>query len=176
MRGRLSDYERGQVSCFLYELYLEEGKSLDEETCASEGWIVYLEGRQKYRYDIGDVDYWEYVRINVIKRFKELKNIRNEKIRLESRLSLNRTYGESKEEIGAVLFRKVGDFTNTVALWDYVNRLGELKSNILRLLYRGEEDYNIIKILKLPEEDYYELKIGKGQTTRLSLNPFLVHT
>lgn len=57
MRKRLSDYERRQVSRFLYELYLQEGKSLEEDICTSEGWIVYLEGREKYRYDIGDVDY-----------------------------------------------------------------------------------------------------------------------
>ena len=45
MRKRLSDYERCQVSRFLYELYLQDGKLLEEDTCTSEGWIVYLEGR-----------------------------------------------------------------------------------------------------------------------------------
>ena len=41
--------------------------------CIGEGWIVYLEGREKYQYDIGDAEYWEYVRTNVKKLF--LKNI-----------------------------------------------------------------------------------------------------
>lgn len=159
MRKRLSDYERCQVSRFLYELYLQEGKLLEEDTCTSEGWIVYLEGREKYRYDIGDVDYWEYVQVNVLKRFKELSRIRNERISLESNLSLNKVYGESREEIGAVLFRAAGDFTNAVAMWDFVEGLGKVKADILHLLYQGEDDYDIMKRMHMTEEEYYELKL-----------------
>lgn len=94
----------------------------------------------------------------MVKRFKELSRIRNERISLESNLSLNKVYGESREEIGAVLFRAAGDFTNAVAMWDFVERLGKVKEEVLRLLYQGEDDYDIMKRMHLAEEEYYELK------------------
>lgn len=100
MRNKISRYEENQVDRFLYDLYLLWGGNLDEDMCIGEGWIVYLEGREKYQYDIGDAEYWEYVRTNVKKLFLDLRKIRNNRIRIESRLSLNQRFGEEKEEIG----------------------------------------------------------------------------
>lgn len=54
MRNKISRYEENQVDRFLYDLYLLWGGNLDEDMCIGEGWIVYLEGREKYQYDIGD--------------------------------------------------------------------------------------------------------------------------
>lgn len=119
MRNKISRYEENQVDRFLYDLYLLWGGNLDEDMCIGEGWIVYLEGREKYQYDIGDAEYWEYVRTNVKKLFLDLRKIRNNRIRIESRLSLNQRFGEEKEEIGAIFPGKTGDFANYVALWDY---------------------------------------------------------
>ena len=102
MRNKISRYEENQVDRFLYDLYLLWGGNLDEDMCIGEGWIVYLEGREKYQYDIGDAEYWEYVRTNVKKLFLDLRKIRNNRIRIESRLSLNQRFGEEKEEIGAI--------------------------------------------------------------------------
>lgn len=96
MRNKISRYEENQVDRFLYDLYLLWGGNLDEDMCIGEGWIVYLEGREKYQYDIGDAEYWEYVRTNVKKLFLDLRKIRNNRIRIESRLSLNQRFGEEK--------------------------------------------------------------------------------
>ena len=158
MVNKLSFYEQNQVEHFLYELYCLLGGSLDEDMCISEGWIVYLEGREKYQYDIGDAAYWEYVQRNVKERLSELKQIRSRRIRLESRLSLNQTFGETKEELGCWLAGKSGDFVNGIALWDYAKRLGSLKYEVLRLMYGREDDYNIMRILELDKENYYEIK------------------
>lgn len=55
MRNKISRYEENQVDRFLYDLYLLWGGNLDEDMCIGEGWIVYLEGREKYQ--------WVYRRI-----------------------------------------------------------------------------------------------------------------
>ena len=91
MQSRIFPYEEMQVNRFLHDLYVLWGGKLDEEMCIGEGWIVYMEGREKYTSDISDAEYWGYVRDNVKKRLEELKKIRNERMSLESRLSSWRT-------------------------------------------------------------------------------------
>ena len=49
MKNNLSVYEEKQVSRFLYELYLQWGGALEESECIGEGWIVYLDGKEKYQ-------------------------------------------------------------------------------------------------------------------------------
>ena len=77
MANRISIYEELQVEKYLYDLYLLWGRNLEESMCISEGWIVYLDGKEKYRYDIGDAEYWQYVQENVKRRFAELRTVRN---------------------------------------------------------------------------------------------------
>lgn len=158
MKNNLSVYEEKQVSRFLYELYLLWSETLEESECIGEGWIVYLDGKEKYQYDIGDVDYWDYVQTNVKEKFADLKRIRNEKISLESRMSLNQRIPGTEEEIGIFFPGKTGNFENSIVLWDYAKRLGSLKYAILRLMCAREEDYDIQHILHLSEEEYYRLK------------------
>ena len=158
MANRISIYEELQVEKYLYDLYLLWGRNLEESMCISEGWIVYLDGKEKYRYDIGEAEYWQYVQENVKRRFAELRTVRNERIRLESRMSLNQTFGDAEEEIGVLVPAKTGDFVNSIALWDYAQRLGGIKYEVLKLMYAKEEDYDIMRILRLDREDYYEIK------------------
>lgn len=158
MVNRISVYEENQVERFLQDLYLLWGGSLEESMCIGEGWIVYLEGKERYQYDIGDAEYWEYVQTNVGNRFAELKSIRSKRIRLESKLSLNQKFGEEKEEIGTLIPGKKGDFVKYIALWDYAQRLGGLKYEVLKLMYAKEDDYDIMRILHLDREYYYEIK------------------
>ena len=139
MRNKISRYEENQVDRFLYDLYLLWGGNLDEDMCIGEGWIVYLEGREKYQYDIGDAEYWEYVRTNVKKLFLDLRKIRNNRIRIESRLSLNQRFGEEKEEIGAIFPGKTGDY------------------DIMRILNLDKEDYYGLK-KELREDFLYYLE------------------
>ena len=49
MANRISIYEELQVEKYLYDLYLLWGRNLEESMCISEGWIVYLDGKEKYR-------------------------------------------------------------------------------------------------------------------------------
>ena len=158
MANRISRYEENQVDQFLHEVYLIWGNNLEESACMGEGWIAYLESKENYKYDINDVEFWEYIQENVIKRFGELRTIRNEKIRLESRLSLNRKFGEAREEIGTLIPGKQGDFVKYIALWDYAQRLGGIKYKVLKLMYAKEEDYEIMRTLHLDKEYYYEIK------------------
>ena len=136
MRNKISRYEENQVDRFLYDLYLLWGGNLDEDMCIGEGWIVYLEGREKYQYDI-DGNLLSYTKNDG---------------------TLNQRFGEEKEEIGAIFPGKTGDFANYVALWDYAERLGSIKYEILNLMNAREEDYDIMRILHLDKEDYYGLK------------------
>lgn len=158
MENRISRYEENQVDQFLHEVYLIWGNNLEESSCMEEGWITYLESRENYKRNINDVEFWEYIQENVIKRFGELRTIRNERIRLESRLSLNQKFGEAREEIGTLIPGKRGDFVKYIALWDYAQRLGGIKYEVLKLMYAKEEDYDIMRILHLDKESYYEIK------------------
>ena len=90
MRNKISRYEENQVDRFLYDLYLLWGGNLDEDMCIGEGWIVYLEGREKYQYDIGDAEYWEYVRTNVKKLFLDLRKIRNNRIVMDDEIEIKK--------------------------------------------------------------------------------------
>lgn len=158
-RKKLSTYECRQVDIFLYELYSIWGKNLDAEECRNEGWIVYLTGRKKYAYEIGDAEYWEYVEKNVRERLKQLRKNRNEKCHFESKMSLNCKYGEEKEEIGTIIPCKNGNFENGVILWNYIQNLGKKKYKIIKLMYEGEDDYDIMTQLHLSEEEYFETKM-----------------
>lgn len=158
-RKKLSIYECRQVDKFLYKLHSIWGQNLDAEECRNEGWIVYLIGREKYAYDIGDAKYWEYVEKNVRERLNQLRKNRNEKYRVESKMSLNCKYGEEKEEIGTIIPFKNGYFENGVILWDYIQNLGRKKYQIIKLMYEGEDDYDIMMQLHLSEEEYFEIKM-----------------
>lgn len=158
MSNKISRYEENQVDQFLYEVYLIWGSNLEESACMGEGWITYLESKENYKNNINDVEFWEYIQENVIKRFAELRTIRNEKIRLESRLSLNQKFGEAREKIGTLIPGKQGDFVKYIALWDYAERLNGREYEILRLMNAREDDYDIMRILHLDKGYYYEIK------------------
>lgn len=159
MAKKMSNYEYQQVNRFLHEIYCIWGRNLDEDDCRSEGWIVYLEGRRKYRYDIGDSEYWEYVEKNYIKRINEIRKNRNKRCQLESKMSLNKIYDDEREEIGNIFWSRTGNFENSVILWDYIKKLGNIKNSILHLMAGREGDDEIMKIMRLSEEDYYTIKL-----------------
>jgi len=51
-----------------------------------------------------------------------------------------------------------GCFENSVSLWDYAERLGNLKYKILKLMYHKESDLEIIETLHLCPDDYFVIK------------------
>lgn len=159
MVRKMSNYEYQQVNRFLHDIYCIWGRNLDEDDCRSEGWIVYLEGRRKYRYNIGDREYWEYVEKNYIEKINEIRKKRNKKYQLESEMSLNKIYGDEREEIGNIFPSKAGNFENSVILWDYIQKLGNTKNSVLHLMAGKEDDDEIMKIMRLSEEEYYTIKL-----------------
>ena len=158
MKISMSEYEYRQVSNFIDEVYFIWGRRLNKTECRGECWIVYFEGKRQYQYNITSEEYWDYILLKIKERLKEMKRIKNERIRLESRMSLNCKYGECKEEIMTIIPNRSGDFVNGIALWDYSKSLGKIKYAILRLMNAGEGDLEIINILGVPECEYYGYK------------------
>ena len=154
----ISDYERKKVESFLCEVYLTKWDTLDKNVCISEGWIVYLEIREKYNYCRTETEYWNHIQFHVEKSFNELRRNRNNIIRLESNLSLNHSYGECREEIGTIFPQKDENFINKIIVKDYMNRLDSVKAQIVCFLYCGETDYEIIKRMNLSKDEYHKLK------------------
>lgn len=158
MKNNICLYEYHQVCQFLSDIYSNLYINLDENLCFSEGWIEYLKARSNYPGSISDPDYWQFIYVKIEKRYSELRHERNKQYSLESRLSLNSTPNDYKEEIINFYRNKSGDFTNGVTLWDYARRLGPTKYRILKLMYWYEEDSDIIKILHISENEYIQLK------------------
>ena len=154
MENNISTYEEHQVNQFLHELYKLYGKGMEEDEFAADGWEVYLIGKKKWKFDIADSRYWDYVQQNMEDHIEELRKIRNQRIQLESRLSMNHVVGENKEEIGTLLHGKAGDFANSVILWNYASWLGKEKYSVLNLMNAREEDKDIMQILGLDKESY----------------------
>lgn len=165
----MSEYEMIQVDKFIADLYGIWGRNLDQEEVRSEAWITYMEiwkacNGEIYRYyDWGDI----YVKLK--ETIDRLRRIQNEKIQLESRLSLNMTFGEDGPTVESWFPRRSGDFVNQIALWDYIRRLGELKTRILRLMYQKEEDYEIMCRVHLTLQEYYLIKMELRQDFKVYL-------
>ena len=158
MKKKISVYEYNQINNFIEYIYLINGTGLDEEECREECWIAYLEGKELYPFHIYDESYWNYIEKKLVERINKIKKIRSEKYGLESKLSLNKRYGEYREEIGTMIPGRTGDFVNGIALWDYSKRLGKLKYSIIKLLYEREEEKDIMNVLKLSEVEFYVQK------------------
>lgn len=68
------------------------------------------------------------------------------------------TFNEDGEELINFLPGNNGCFENSVSLWDYAERLGNLKYKILKLMYHKESDSEIIETLHLCHDDYFVIK------------------
>ncbi len=158
MRKSISEYEYRQAQNYIYDAYSMWGENLNKEECIASCWIAYLEGKKVYQYIIGSEEYWEGISLRLKECLVKIRHTRNERIKLESNMSLNHRYEDGKEEIITMLPGKFGDFVNGIALWDYSKNLGEIKYAILKLMYAGEEDTDIINILRLSEHEYYLYK------------------
>ena len=77
---------------------------------------------------------------------------------LESKLSLDQTIGDSREDIRSILFPVQGDFTNGVILWQYAKSLGKTKYKIMQCMVQEIGDADIIDKLHISSELYYQLK------------------
>lgn len=154
----MSSYEYGQVNQFIYKLYFEYGRGLEFEECRAIAFLAYAE----VRHEIGDIYnreiLWLYAKEKIIQAFIDTRRVRNDKIRLEGTVSLNQTYGDSEQPLSAWLSHSHGEFTNAVCLWNDMRELDEELFEVMRMLYRGEEDEDIIRYMKIPTLEYYEMK------------------
>ena len=88
---------------------------------------------------------------------EQMRQKRNAHISLESRLSLDHNLEENDETFGQRFFRAQGDFTNAVALWDYMQRQGEEKFRVLRQMNLIYTDGEIMKSNGLDPRSYYQM-------------------
>lgn len=153
-----SSYEITQVNKLIHEMYELYGRGLDFDECWSESWVAYAETRHELVDICNNGMLWVLARRKIKEALEQKRKIRNEKIHLESRLSLNMIPKDSDEPVYSFLPTAHGDFVNGLCLWMYGEDLGLQKSSILRYLYHGEDDLDIIKKLRLENEDYFELK------------------
>lgn len=163
MNTKMSDYEYEQASQFINDVCLTWQPRLNGEDAMEECWIAYLEGKRKYRCFRGTTIYWDAILELMTERLNRIRHIKNERIGIESRLSLNSKAKDCKEEIGSIIRGKTGDFVNGIALRDFSKQLGGQKYKIIRLLSAGEEKADIMKILGLSEYEYcrYILELQK---------------
>ena len=157
-QNEMSAYEYEQVNRFIYQLYLEYGVGLEFEECRGIAFLEYAEVRKELD-DIYNKDFlWSYSKQRIVAAFKKERKIRNEKIRLEAKLSLNQTIGEADEPVYTVLFPVKGDFTNYVCLWHDMKHFGKASYKLLSGLYWGDEDWEIMERMRMSADHYFELK------------------
>lgn len=156
---RITKYELSQVNKFIYSLYIIYGHGLSWEECLEVSLLEYAEARHDLGYIYNSDTLWEVARRRIVNAIKKVRKLRNDKISLQGKLSLNQTIGESDEPVYNYLFPVQGDFTNAVCMWDFVSRLGKKKQRVARMLYQGEDDLDIIERLHMGRDEYYEIKL-----------------
>lgn len=152
----MSKYEESQVNRLIEAVYRFWGKGLSKEDCISGCWITYLEYKNKYGKE--SLHYWQDVAERMAEEISRIRKSRNERCRIESKLSLNQQYGDSGEEIRSILFPVKGDFTNSVILWEFAKQLGLEKWRIMSYIANDEDDDYIMKKLGISEQRYLQIK------------------
>ena len=142
---------------FIYHQVRQYGRHLDETECMQEGWRAFLTARRQYPQVAGCCSFSVLAERLIWEALEQYRIRRNRLIGLESPLSLDMQCGESCESVGNRYFRKTGDCSNSVALWDFAQRQGDVKHRILRQLYFQLDDQEIIEANGLYPEEYYAL-------------------
>lgn len=140
-----SDAEFQRINGFIHQQVRRYGRSLDKEECFSEAWRAFLEARYTYHLVAGCCSFTVYAERCITESLCRLRRDRNDRMSLESKLSLDMAFMDSDETVGARFFRKVNDCTANVALWDFVERQGEEKHRILRQMNMGMDDGEIME-------------------------------
>ena len=133
------------------------GHHLDEEESLGEAWRAYLEADNTYSKVEGCCSFPTYAAYCIEECLEQMRQKRNAHISLESRLSLDHNLEENDETFGQRFFRAQGDFTNAVALWDYMQRQGEEKFRVLRQMNLLYTDGEIMKSNGLDPRSYYQM-------------------
>lgn len=152
-----SEYQFQVANRFISQQVRRYGRHMDEIECMQEGWRAFLYARRTYRKVAGCCNFAVYAEYAVREALDLMRYRRNQRIRLESPCSLDMSYEDGNETVGARLARKVGDCANSIALWDYAQRQGSVKYRILKQLFYQFEDWEIIEENNLTPDTYYML-------------------
>lgn len=142
---------------FIHQQIRRYGHFMAEDECIQECWRAFLAARRSYLRVSGCCRFTTYAERHILEALDLLRRHRNQRISLESNFSLDMRYEGCSETMRERYFRKTGDCSDSVALWDFAQRQGELKYRILRQLYNQLEDWEIIAENHLRPESYYAL-------------------
>lgn len=157
-KKRFTKYEYQQANKFIQEMYDLYGQGLEMEDSKQTSWMAFWEIRSTML-DVSNTELlWVLAKKRIVIALREMRKVRNNRIKLESNLSLNQTWDDSDEPEYTYFTPVQGDFSNAVCLWSYVQELGKRKEIILKKLYYGEEDSDIMDALQMEPEEYYEIK------------------
>ena len=148
----MSDYEYKSMTDLIALIRKEFGESIDREDCEGECVEAYCEIRNIISKNRDD--FWNIVAEHMCNRLIEYRHKRNQKISLESKLSLNLRCGHSDEEIGSIMFPSNDDFVGHIMFWNDCLHMGDKKYSIMKLLSYGEDKNYIIEQLSIDEEEY----------------------
>ena len=152
-----SDLEYQACSRFIHQEVRRHRGSMDEEECLSEAWRAFLEARYSYRWVAGCCGFRAYAAVCIQESLDLMRRRRNQRISLESRLSLDMCFEGSAESVGARYFRKVGDFSGWVILKDMIERQEEPKRRVLWQMLQGLSDAEIMEEDRMDAQDYYRV-------------------
>ncbi len=154
----MSGYEYAQANRFIDRLYRKYRTGLEFEECRSIAFLEYVEARSILDNYYNTEALWMRAAERIISAFRKARKVRNEKISMESRLSLDQCYGESQEPVYTFLYPGISSFEHSACLWLDLKQLEPLDYRILSYLYRGADDWEIINQLNLSTLEYFERK------------------
>ena len=141
---QLRRQDLSRVLAYSQGLLDRAGIRLDREEFESSALLVYWESLNSYPAYAGCCDWASYLEARLLELIEQMRGQRNRRICVESGLSLDQPWGGRGRQPAEFLGPPRGDFTNGVAFWDYLARLGDEKLQLARMYCRKETDAEIL--------------------------------
>lgn len=138
--------------------YKEKYKGIEPDEYYGEAYLSYWIAKMEYAVNANYYSYWDHIYRSLENTLECMRKERNKSMRFNGEISLNQTFGDGDTPAETFLFPGKGDFTNGIALYDWVERLESIKKKIVRLMLRKEDDDYIMRVLHLDSSFYYRLK------------------
>lgn len=140
------------------EILEHSGVHLDQEEFEGNALLVYWESLHSYPAYEGCCDWISYFEVQIRNLIQEMSRLRSQRICVESNLSLDQPCGKAQQPASEFLGIPQGDFTNGVAFWDYIARLGDSKLQLARWYCNKETDADILADTSMDCKDLMNLK------------------